>query len=273
MQAVSVGPWMFAVGVVALVLGLVAALAVAAFLRHRGEADAGNSVWWLLLASLVVARVVFLVRFWPAYSDSFWSIIDIRDGGFSPLGGAICLLLVTAVWALCQPRLRLTLTASVGSGVLVWALVSVTAAHLESSAHPPLPDASFTRLGGDDVRLTEWQGKPMVINLWATWCGPCRREMPMLVDASRKVEGVRFVFANQGESARAVAGWLDQEELSPAYVLLDGRHALSQHYHAKGYPTTLFVDASGHLQDTQIGMLTAARLRAHLQQIQSTEKE
>jgi thiol-disulfide isomerase/thioredoxin len=109
----------------------------------------------------------------------------------------------------------------------------------------------------------------MVINLWATWCPPCRAEMPMLVQASHAMPGVRFVFVDQGEPAATVQAFLERETLSPQHMLLDADNVLSRDYRVLGYPTTLFVDADGRLRDTQVGPLSRATLENHLLRITS----
>lgn len=273
-QAVSIGPWVLAVGVVALALGFLAANLVAGFLKRRGFPDAGNPLWYILLLSLVVARLAWVVQWWAAYSQSPWNILDIRDGGFSWPVGVLTLVVATAVQVWRRPAQRRVLPASVGSGLLVWALVGLVAWQLQEAAHPPLPDLALRGLDGTTTTLAEYRGKPMVINLWATWCGPCRREMPMLVEASHAMSDVDFLFIDQGESAAAVREWLNAEGLAPEHVLIDGGSELSHHYNAPGYPTTLFVDSSGRLRDSRVGPLTGASLRVHLGnlQIPSTEK-
>jgi thiol-disulfide isomerase/thioredoxin len=57
-----------------------------------------------------------------------------------------------------------------------------------------LPSAELRQVDGRVVNLADFIGKPIVLNAWATWCGPCRREMPMLVEAARANPGVHFVF-------------------------------------------------------------------------------
>lgn len=267
-QAVSIGPWVFAVGVLALAAGMIAALGVAAFLKRRGHQDAGPRVWNLLLLSLAAARLAWVGRWWPAYRQSPWSIVDIRDGGFSWLAGVLVLLVATVWLAWRRPAGRFALAASAGSGLAAWALVSLVAWQLQQAAHPPLPDLALRRLDGSTVTMSGMRGKPMVINLWATWCGPCRREMPMLVGASQALSGVDFVFIDQGESAATVRAWLAAENLAPRHVLIDSGSAMSRHYQTPGYPTTLFVDADGRLRDTRVGPLTEASLRVHLERLQ-----
>lgn len=267
MQSISVGPWLFAVGMLAVVLGLVAALATAAFLRRRGYADAEPALWGLLLLSLLLARVAWVLQWWSAYRPSPWDTLDVRDGGFSMLAGVVALVVATLVWMWQRPALRRALPISAAGGIAMWALVGLAAWQLREARHAPLPDITLRHLDGSPATLAEHRGTPLVINLWATWCGPCRAEMPMLVQASQRMAGVRFVFVDQGESSAEVRAFLQREQLAPAHVLIDTASDLSRHYQAPGYPTTLFVDAGGRLRDMRVGPLTAASLRVHLQHI------
>lgn len=267
MQAVSIGPWVFAVGMLTIALGLAAGHAVAAFLKRRGYPDVGPSLWTLLLVSLVVARVAWVLVWWSAYRPSPWNMLDIRDGGFSWVAGVLALVAASLYRMWRWPTQRRALATSVGSGLAVWALTGLVAWQLQQAANPPLPDLALRRLDGSTTTLAGMGGQPMVVNLWATWCGPCRREMPMLVDASHNMPGVHFVFVDQGESARAVRAWLDEEQLAPDHVLIDSGSELSHHYNTPGYPTTLFFDASGRLRDTRVGPLTEASLHVHLEHV------
>ncbi|MGH8156233.1 MAG: TlpA family protein disulfide reductase, partial [Rhodanobacteraceae bacterium] len=72
MHAISLGPWVFPIGIIAIALGWLAASAVVAFLRKRGHADAAPALWWLLLAALLAGRATYVVRWWPAYHASPW---------------------------------------------------------------------------------------------------------------------------------------------------------------------------------------------------------
>jgi len=130
-----------------------------------------------------------------------------------------------------------------------------------------LPTLTLRDLQGRPVALQDFRGQATVINLWATWCGPCRREMPMLAKAQAGMPRIRFVFADQGESIAAVRRYLERERLDLGLVLLDPHMDVSTWYGARGYPTTLFIDAQGKLRDTQVGELSAATLAAHLARI------
>ena len=268
MQAVSVGPLLFPVGIIAIVLGWLAAGAIAAVLRKRGQADAAPMLCWILLLALVVARVVFVTRWWSAYLQSpWWALFDIRDRGFNVPAGCVALVMATLVTMRRRPGLKRSLPAAVAGGFAAAALTVLVASQLQATSHPPLSTATLRRLDGTPTTLAALSGKPMVINLWATWCPPCRAEMPMLVQASHAMPGVRFVFVDQGEPAATVQAFLEREALAPRHMLLDADNMLSRDYRALGYPTTLFVDADGRLRDTQVGPLSRATLESHLLRI------
>lgn len=267
MQAVSLGPFLFSVAVVALVLGVFAALGTAGFMARRDFADVGAPLWWLLLAALCAARLTYVVRFWSSYSAHPIDIINARDGGFDVVTGLLVLAAGAGILIWRKPRWRMSLPISMLAGVAIWALVLGAAMKLQDAAHPPMPALVLNDRHGQAVPLTSLAGKPMVINLWATWCGPCRREMPVLVEAQQTRTDVRFVFADQGESTAQIRRYLQDHDLSPQHVLVDINSELSQHYRAPGFPTTLFFDAEGQLKDMHIGELSHATLRDRLQKL------
>lgn len=266
-MTMNLGPWALPITAVALLLGLIAAEATAAFLSRRGLGDAGSGIWIALLVALLGARAAFVIRFWSSYRLHPWEIIDLRDRGLSLTGAIVALALATMVLAWRKPAWRRALPASLAVGVLAFALTGVAARQLQAGSHPPLPQLSLRNIDGSEIVLTALAGKPTVINLWATWCPPCRREMPVLVDAQNAHPGVRFVFANQGESAATVARFLDDAGLTPRHVLIDGNSQLARYYRAPGYPTTVFLDAGGRLREIQAGPLSYATLQQHLQRL------
>ncbi|HEX7325041.1 MAG TPA: TlpA disulfide reductase family protein [Rhodanobacteraceae bacterium] len=265
MHAVAIGPWVFAIGLVALVLGWVAANVAALIMRRRTHVDAGTPLWVLLLLALVVSRAVFVIRGWHAYAAAPASIIDIRDGGFSWAAGVAVLVAGALLWMWRRPALRRPLSVSAGAGLALWAVVAFGAPRLGAhSAVPPLPGVALQQLDGQPVRLTALEGKPMIVNIWATWCAPCRSEMPMLVAASHQLHDVRFVFVDHGEPAGAVRHYLAQTGLDPAHVVLDTRGQLMHDYKLPGCPATLFVAPSGAVRDVHLGVLSAAALRVDI---------
>ena len=147
------------------------------------------------------------------------------------------------------------------AGVLLWSAGSLA---LSATAPRDLPDLVLTDLAtGQAVRLREAAARaPVVVNLWATWCGPCRREMPVLAAAQARHPGVVFLLVNQGESPEAVRRYLAAERLSLRTVLLDPGSQLGPALGSSGLPTTVFFDRHGRRTDAHLGALNAAALAA-----------
>ena len=251
-------------------------VAVAAFLawwlvralaRHLGgHADpsapkrAGALFTDALLVGLLAARLGYVLRWWPEYAVAPWSILAIGDGGFLWWIGLPAALAFAGWRSAGQPQLRTPVSAGIAAGMLAWFALGATLALLQRSA-PPLPDIAVVTLDGSHARLDASAGKPVVLNLWATWCPPCRREMPVFEDAVQAYPGVRFVLLNQGEDAATISDYLDREGLHlHAQVLLDLYSLAMPATNTRGLPTTLFFDADGHLVDTHMGELTRASL-------------
>ena len=114
---------------------------------------------------------------------------------------------------------------------------------------------------GEPVVMADWWGTPTVVNLWATWCGPCRRELPMLIDEVSGREDVRLVLASQAEAASTVQAYMQEQGLPLGDVVLDGGGGLQRVAQAVGLPTTLFVDAEGNVVRVAFGELGRATVR------------
>lgn len=132
-----------------------------------------------------------------------------------------------------------------------------------------LPSITFTDADGKVLAPADFAGKGLVINLWATWCPPCRREMPVLARAQATHADVVFAFANQGESAAEVEDFLRRQPFALRNVLRDDGSQLMVEAGSRGLPTTLFFDARGRLADTHMGELTEAGLAQKLQRLGS----
>lgn len=263
----NIGPLAWSSAVFALLLGTIAGLACAGFLARRGHAHAGNALYLALGIGLLAARATYVASWWPQYGQQPVSVLNLRDGGFDPIAGLVGLLLAALAIGWRRPPLRRVLATSVAVGIAAWAFGGLASRTLTASAHPPLPAFTVSDLDGREIALETLRGQPTVINLWATWCGPCQREMPVLAEAQRTLPQVRFVFADQGESAAAVKHFLQAQQLTLDNVLIDANQQLSNYYNARGYPTTLFLDANGQLRDMHIGELSRATLAERLQRI------
>ena len=115
------------------------------------------------------------------------------------------------------------------------------------------------------------RGRPVVVNLWASWCGPCREEMPLLAAAQQRESAVGFLFVNQGESATVVRAYLTGQGLLLREVLLDTASKLGPAVGSRGLPTTLFYDADGRQVDAHFGVLNAAALESRLRTLRAAQ--
>lgn len=168
-------------------------------------------------------------------------------------------------WQFKRPTLRRPLLAAVFTGTAIWGGGLLALSTPDPSQK--LPAMALTTLNGAAVDLAAFRGKPTVVNLWATWCPPCVREMPVLHQAQASNPTVNFVFINQGEGAARVSGWLDARKLMLRNVLLDSRGQAPAAFNQRGLPTTLFFDAEGRLVSTRTGELSGASLADKLVEI------
>jgi thiol-disulfide isomerase/thioredoxin len=131
-----------------------------------------------------------------------------------------------------------------------------------SLAGAPAVSYEVKRLDGRADALARYRGSVVVMNLWATWCPPCREEMPALQQfyAQNKAKGVVVLGVDQGESAQA-AGVFAREVGVTFPILLDADQQYGRSYAAIGLPTTVIVDRSGHVVRGIDGQLTLAAMR------------
>jgi cytochrome oxidase Cu insertion factor (SCO1/SenC/PrrC family) len=125
------------------------------------------------------------------------------------------------------------------------------------------PSFTLTDTDGRQVSLAGLAGKPAVINFWATYCPPCRAEMPLLQRQAGSQSGVQLVLINEGDSSRAARDFLDSLGIhQPA--LLDSDLRVGHAYGAVALPMTVFVRADGTIAARHIGQLDAALLASYL---------
>ena len=147
--------------------------------------------------------------------------------------------------------------------------VAETAPTEVTGTQPPriaAPDFTVYDAEGNPVKLSDYFGKPIILNFWASWCGPCKMEMPDFNEKSQELEGkVQFLMINMTDGSREtveIATAFIEEQGYTFPVFFDTRSEAAYTYGAYSLPTTFFIDAEGYAvaQATgAIGMETLQR--------------
>nr|WP_162851291.1 redoxin family protein [Panacagrimonas perspica] len=224
----------------------------------------------LLLAGLLTARLAFVLRWWPEYMAEPLSILMIHDGGFLALPGVAGSVAFGLWLTRHDPGIRRPLGAAMFAGLFAWAALS-NGLRLFQQHSVSIPGIALLTLDGRPTRLSDFQGRPLVVNLWASWCPPCRREMPVLEAAQDEYADTQFVFVNQREPASAVIAYLQRAGVRIEQVLLDTEGTVAASFQTPGLPATLFFDAEGRLRETHLGPITTASFAAKLAAIRGNE--
>jgi peroxiredoxin len=132
-----------------------------------------------------------------------------------------------------------------------------------------LPDFTLATLTGDTINLRQLEGKKVVVvNFWATWCGPCRHEIPDFnsVYARYRDRGVEILGISVDQSpATEVPAFLKKIPID--YPVLLGSPELTYRYGVRGLPTTIFVDRSGRVARRIVGMTSASILESEIEKL------
>ena len=220
----------------------------------------------MLLVGLVVARLAFVWQWRGPYLAHPGSILDVRDGGWALEEGLAAAALYGFYRARSDIRLRRPVFAVLLTAAAVYAggTIALLAAPRPASG---LPALALAAPDGSPVSLAVFTGKPLVVNLWASWCGPCQREIPLLAQAQSERPEVNFVFVNQGENAATVVAYLERNRIGLKNVLIDDRLQAGSTFGQRALPTTLFFDAAGRLVSTRIGELSQGVLAQRLSEV------
>ena len=116
------------------------------------------------------------------------------------------------------------------------------------------PDFSLATLDGGAENLRDYRGRTVILNFWASWCGPCRAEMPDLQAVYGELRGNNLVVlgVNQGEPREQVAAFAREFGLSFP-ILLDSNQEVGAKYGVRAYPTTFIIDSQGVIRDVVVG--------------------
>ncbi len=257
MNAVALGPFVFEAGRLAAIGAIFLFTPIVGLLAKRGPRGADAWAMWAVLGWIIGARAGFVITHWSDYVSDPLDALAVWQGGFTPragwvAGGAVLLL---AALRGRQALLRPLLIAAAITGVAHQAAVSI----LPRPAMT-IPTIELLALDNTPVQLAR-HDRVVVLNLWATWCPPCRRELPMMTDLAARMPEVDFVFANQGERPDQIFAFLAAENLPLDGMLRDPSSHLMGRLRAVGMPTTLVFDADGTLVRAHTGEISRAALR------------
>lgn len=133
----------------------------------------------------------------------------------------------------------------------------------------PAPDFALPTLDGETIRLSDFKGKPVLINFWATWCGPCRSEFPDFqkawVDNADKlvIIGINNTITDQKDQ---VPGFV--QEFGVTFpIVLDESGDTSKAYNILGLPTSIFIDRNGNVNEIFTGPINKAYIEAKLSEL------
>lgn len=134
--------------------------------------------------------------------------------------------------------------------LLVFTFCSVVIAPLNAATlDQPAPDFTLKSLSGKNLKLSEYAGNVVMLNFWASWCGPCRKEMPLLNALQKKYEALGFVILgiNVEQELKLAKSFLADTPVDFP-VLFDSSNAVSQAYDVIAMPTTILIDRSGNMR-------------------------
>ncbi len=125
--------------------------------------------------------------------------------------------------------------------------------------------ANFTlpTLDGRQVSLRELRGRPVLVNFWATWCAPCRREMPLIEQTAAEHSKVAVLLVDERDSRDAARGFVNELHIRST-VLFDGDGAVGDRYGISGLPTTFFIRPDGTVEGRYVGETNRQVLESHI---------
>jgi cytochrome c biogenesis protein CcmG/thiol:disulfide interchange protein DsbE len=156
-------------------------------------------------------------------------------------------------------------------------ITQITAPGVSGAQAPRVgqPAADFTVAGpdGQSISLAQFQGKPVWINFWATWCAPCRAEFPEMDTVYRQYQdqGLVLLAVSFAEQPQAVRSYL--ERARPSFTIaVDPPGTVAGQYRVMGLPTHVFIDAEGIVRDVRVGPMNQELMRQKLATILPTRR-
>jgi len=276
-----------ALRVLAFLVAVIAAMWIAARLARRRGGDAAWSratVAGCAVTGLFAARLAHVTLHWEAFSASPATALFLWQSGYLPVAGiaagGACLLyrwLTVGATRRAAGVRPIVAGLAAGSVLLAGSLAGLDRLSGDAGlgAGDRMPDFELVNLYGEPVAFSELSGRPVVLNFWATWCAPCRREMPLLETLWNELRGDDLVVVGValGESPGVVRPFVDARGVSyPIWLDREasdarGTQDVFDRLRSRGLPTTVFVRADGIIDSVYLGELERTLLRERIEAI------
>ena len=288
-EAFNLGPFLIPTRPLILVISLILAIWFSSRLGGKFQLDknqvkhvAEYSAWFGLLG----ARLGFVVLNWSAYRAAPWTALYIWQPGYLYFSGVLAGA-AYAIWQLSRisPELRRSFLAVLAGGYLAAGLVFTTAMLSTEFLKQPgipgtgdiAPNFKLQNLSAETVQLSDFAGRAVILNFWATWCPPCRREMPLLDELQKAYgeKGLSVIGLDINEPPELVKSyvnavgisypiWVDAPSASPGF---DSTQDIFSRFGGVGLPTTLFIDRAGVIRRIYVGELSRGFLQNQAEDI------
>ncbi|MFT5657465.1 MAG: thiol-disulfide isomerase/thioredoxin [Gammaproteobacteria bacterium] len=283
-EAFNLGPFLIPTRPLILILSLLLAFVLSGWLGKKFDLDSTGikqATEYTVWCALIGARLGFVTLNWSAYSNTPWEMFYFWQPGYSYSAGLV-LGAACALWHIMRyiPEKRRKFMMVLAGSYLIAGITFVIAIESLELFRPPdmpgvsdiAPDFKLQDLSGNTVRLSDLAGRGVVLNFWATWCPPCRREMPLLNDLQKTYEtrGLSIIGVNLDESPQLVKSFAKSFDLSypiwvdatPTMSAFDSTREIFSRFGGVGLPTTLFIDKAGLIQKIYVGELSRGFLQS-----------
>jgi len=285
----NLGPFLIPVRPLILVLSLFIAIWIASWWGGRLQLDktrikhiAEYSAWFGLLG----ARLGFVFLNWSAYADAPWTALYFWQPGYLYFSGMLSGA-AYAIWQVTKqsPELRRSFFNVLARSYLVAGILFTTtilsAGFLKSPGIAGTGDSArnfkLQNLSGETVQFSDLEGRAVILNFWATWCPPCRREMPLLDDIQKIYgdKGLSVIGLDINEPPEVVKAYVNKVGVSypiwvdapPATPGFDSTQKIFASYGGVGFPTSLFIDRNGVIQRIYVGELSRGFVQSQVEKL------
>ncbi len=186
-----------------------------------------------------------------------------KRGGVSP---ALVIFLLFPLLGMLAAGLWLAANSPSGANGMPATPQPVTLAPAKAAADSPMIDFTLTSLEGKTVHLSDFQGRIVFLNFWATWCTPCQRELPAFQQflSQQSADGPTVLSVDVAETTDQIQAFLTKFDISGLNVLVDGDAKVSDSYGIFNMPTTFVIDTNGIVRYPKYGAMTVDDLNSYV---------